>query len=74
MFFAKHPKTAKDFTSRADACTRLAGTALRPETRNTMLDLAARWRLLAAEAEARQHQPRERERLRQKATTQTSEL
>ena len=42
-----------DFRERANSCERLADTAISPETRETMLYLAARWRTLAAEDEAK---------------------
>ena len=42
-----------DFRERANSCERLADTAISPETRETMLYLAARWHALADEDEAR---------------------
>jgi hypothetical protein len=52
------PKTPQDYRSRAEACQRLADTAICEETREIMRDLASRWRVLAGEAEAKtQHRP-----------------
>ena len=48
------PKTPQYLRERAEACERLAATAT-PETRETMLYLAARWGALADEDEAKQH-------------------
>jgi hypothetical protein len=47
------PKTPQEFRERAEECERLAETATRPETRETMLYVAARWRALVEEDEAR---------------------
>ena len=52
--FAPHPKTAaQDYQDRADACTRLAETAISEATRETMLFLAHRWQALADQETAR---------------------
>jgi hypothetical protein len=50
-------RTSHQYRDRAAACERLARDAVSPETRETMLYLAMRWRALADEAEA---QPRTR--------------
>jgi hypothetical protein len=48
------PISPQDFRERADACERLAKTAVLAETRETMLYLATRWLRLADEDEVRQ--------------------
>ena len=48
------PKTPQDYIDRATACEQLADAAKLPETRETMLYLASRWRALADEEEAKQ--------------------
>jgi len=52
------PKTPQDYIDRATACEQLADAAKLPETRTTMLYLAARWRALADEEEAQQRPKR----------------
>ena len=47
------PQTIRYLRERAEACERLAETATSPETRETMLYLALRWRALADEDEAK---------------------
>jgi hypothetical protein len=47
------PQTIRHQRDRAEACERLAETATSPETRETMLYLASRWRALADEDEAK---------------------
>lgn len=49
------PQTLRYLRERAEACERLAETATSPETRETMLYLASRWRALADEDEAKLH-------------------
>ena len=47
------PQTLRYLRDRAEACERLAETTISPETRETMLYLASRWRALADEDEAK---------------------
>ena len=51
------PKTPQDFRARAASCERLADSATSPETRETMLYLASRWRALADQDEAKRKPP-----------------
>ena len=51
------PMQPQDFIDRAEACERLAATAVPAETQKTMRYLALRWRVLAAEAEAELRPP-----------------
>jgi hypothetical protein len=46
-------RTLREYRDRAAACERLADDAVSPETRETMLYLAMRWRTLADEADAK---------------------
>ena len=56
--FTQKPKTPQDYIDRATACEALADAATSPETRETMLYLAGRWRALADEEEAKQRPKR----------------
>ena len=52
--FTPKLKTPQDYIDRATACEALADAAIAPDTRETMLYLASRWRALADEEEAKQ--------------------
>jgi len=51
--FIPNPKTPQDYIDRATNCEQLADAATSPETRETLLYLASRWRALADEEEAK---------------------
>jgi hypothetical protein len=55
--FAPSLKTPQDCLERANACERLANTSASQEVRDTMLDLARRWRQFAEEAGAKAVRP-----------------
>jgi hypothetical protein len=57
------PHTAAAYRACAEECEQLAATATRPETRETMIYLAHRWRMLAAEESVRKSMAEELERL-----------
>jgi hypothetical protein len=46
-------KTVQEMLDRAEACERLANTAVSGETRETMRYLALRWKTMAAEEAAK---------------------
>jgi hypothetical protein len=46
---ANSPHISKYYLERAEACERLAGEAATEEKQQILLELAARWRALAAE-------------------------
>ena len=52
------PRTPQEFRERAAECERLAASAPTPETRETMLYVASRWRAMAEEDEARLKAPK----------------
>jgi hypothetical protein len=49
---ATSPASPKDYRERAAFCEESAAKAVSPETRDVMLFLAKRWRMLANEEEA----------------------
>jgi hypothetical protein len=53
------PTTPGDFRARAEECERLAAEATSDTVRETLLYVAARWRILAAEDEATQPPPQQ---------------
>ena len=64
------PKDPQELIDRAEACERLAETAISLATGETMLYLALRWRMLAAEAKAELQAPGTRKPTRERPSSE----